>query len=145
MYGVLLRFLSPMTILLALSGIFYTVMHFYAASALEGNPSSALVEKILSLRMLFSGVFCIMLGYLGVKLSGHVWPAVVVHTGVVAALLLFDIPLEQVVQHWDITLLVLASVASLTGVAGGFTLVLFWLRMKYPRLFLSKKSLRKKI
>ncbi len=133
-----------MTILLALSGIFYTVMHFYASGVLAGTSSVPLLEKVLALRMIFSGVFCVMLGYLGVKLTGHVWPAMVVHTGVVAALLLLDIPLEQVVQHWDISVLVLASVASLTGVAGGLTLGLFWLRMKYPRVFLSKKSLRKK-
>ncbi len=129
-----LRFLSPMTILLALSAIFYTVMHFYASSALEESASlsAGLVEHVLALRMLMSGVFCMLLGYMGVKLTGHVWPAMVAHTLVVAVLLVVDLPLEQVLHDWDISLLILAAVASLTGVAGGLSLGILWLRMKFP-------------
>ncbi len=132
----ILRFASPMTILLVLSGVFYTVMHFYATGAMsdEATLTPALMERVLALRMVFSGAFCMLLGYMGVKLTGHVWPAMLVHTLAVAVLLLVDLPLEQVLQDWDISLLILASVASLTGVAGGLSLGILWLRMKFPRM-----------
>ncbi len=133
--NILLRFASPMTVLFVLSAIFYTVMHFYAANILQDSAqvTAAMVEHVLSLRMLFSGVFCVLLGYMGVKLTGHVWPAMVVHTCAVAVMLCIDLPLEQVLGHWDISLLILITVASLTGVAGGLALGLMWLRMKFPR------------
>ncbi len=128
-----MRMLSPMVILLVLCAIFYVMLHYYAISTLEGVTSVAVMEKVMALRMIFSGAFCMLLGYMGVKLTGHVWPAMLVHTSVVLGLLLVDIPVMQMVQNWQLTLLILASVASLTGVAGGLTLGIFWLRMKYPR------------
>ncbi len=130
-----------MTLLLALSAIFYTAMHFYANSALDGQVTAVLIERVFALRMLFSAIFCFLLGYMGVKLTGHVWPAMVAHAVAVTALLLVDLSLEQIMQEWEISLLIIASVASLTGVAGGLSLGLLWLRMKYPRKrFGQKKS-----
>ncbi len=131
--SLLMRMLSPMVILLVVSAIFYTAMQYYAGHALEGKPTMALIERVMALRMFFSGIFCMLLGYMGVKLTGHVWPAMVAHSVVVIGLLLIDIPLEQMVQNWEITLLIVAGVAALTGVAGGISLGIFWLRMKYPR------------
>ncbi len=124
-----------MGILTMLSCIFYAALHYYATSALENAPqvTVAFLDKIVTLRMFFSGLFCLLLGYLGVKLSGHIWPAMLVHTLVVFGLLVWDLPLAQMWQHWEITLLILAAVAALTGIASALTLGLFWLKMKFPR------------
>ncbi len=126
---------SPMGILCMLSAIFYTILHFYAVNALQDAPqvTVALVDKIASLRMLFSGLFCVFLGYIGVRLSGHIWPAMLVHTVVVFVLLALDLSLSQMWQHWQITLLILAAVAAITGLASTLTLGLFWFKMKFPR------------
>ncbi len=121
-----------MVILTVICVIFYTVLQYYATSVLGETSNAALIERVMALRMLFSGLFCLLLGFMGVKLTGHVWPAVLVHTAAVLLLLLLDIPWNTMVQEWEITALILAAVAALTGVAGGITLALVWLRIKYP-------------
>ncbi len=121
-----------MVILTVICAIFYTILQYYAASVLGETNNIALIERVMALRMLFSGLFCVLLGFMGVKLTGHVWPAVLVHTAAVLVLLLLDIPWNTIVQDWEITALILAAVAALTGVAGGITLTVVWLRIKYP-------------
>ncbi len=130
----LLRMMSPMVILGVLCAIFYSALYYYGSSVLDGTTNIALIERVMALRMTFSGAFCVLLGYIGVKLTGHVWPAMVVHTLAVSGLLLMDVSFASMVQNWDITLLILSGVAALTGVAGGLSLALLWLRMKYPRI-----------
>ncbi len=128
-----------MGILFIMSAIFYTAIHFYTNYAIQNAGTqtpevlASFLERLLALRMILSGCFCILIGFISVKLSGHVWPGVLIHTLVVLIIMLLDLPLEQMLTHWDITLLILATVTSITGVSGGLTLAFFWLRMKYPR------------
>ncbi len=126
----LLRF-GPTIVLVALCLIFYTAMHFYAKSALEGVHTEDAVYHILQLRVIFSLFFSLLLGFLGVKMSGHVWPAMLAHTLVVALMLLIDIPWQQLTTHWDITFLILALIAGVTGAASALTYGIFWLLHRY--------------
>ncbi len=127
---------TPTFILFGLSIIFYGALHYYASHALEQveqtqKMSIVLFDRILALRMFLSGLFALLIGYIGVKLTGHVWPAMLVHTITVAGLLLIDLPFKTIVQHYDITFLILSAVAAITGIAGGITLGIFWLRMRF--------------
>ncbi len=133
---------TPQLLLVLLCVIFYAALQYYTHNTLNsvGQVSVALLDKLLALRMFLSGLFCLLLGYMGVKLSGQVWPAVLIHCLVVIAILCIDLSPAQIIAHWDITLLILSAVAALTGVAGGLTLGLFWLRMRYPAFFWRKKS-----
>ncbi len=126
---------SPIGILSMLCIIFYSAMHYYALSALEDVPqvSMALVNELVNLRMLSSACFCVLLGYIGVKLSGHVWPAMLVHTLTVIVLLSIDFSFQEIMKDWQITLFIVASVASLTGLASTFTLFIFWIKRRFPR------------
>ncbi len=126
----LVRF-APIIVLGALCLVFYTAMHFYAQSAMEAAQGEEAVYHVLQLRVIFSLLFSVLLGFLGVKMSGHVWPAMLAHTLVVALMLLLDIPWEQLTAHWDITLLILGLIAGVTGVASGITLGIFWLLHRY--------------
>ncbi len=125
---------SPMGILSMLCIIFYSAMHYYSVSALEDAPqvNIALVNELVNIRMFSSACFCVLLGYLGVKLSGHVWPAMLVHTLAVTVLLIIDLSLQEILKEWQITLLILASVASLTGLTSAFTLFIFWMKIRLP-------------
>ncbi len=124
---------TPTVILFVICAIFYTALHFYASSAMDQanltqKMSVALLDKILALRMLLCGIFCLLIGYMGVKLTGHILPATIAHTCTVAALLLVDLSFNTTITHYDITLLILGCVAAVTALAGAATLAFFWLR-----------------
>ncbi len=134
----LLRF-GPHLILAALCGIFYTVLYFYTQSALEDAQTKGAVQYILQLRATFSFFFSLLLGFVGVKLSGHILPAMLVHTVIVATMLLIDVSWQQLVAEWELSLLILATIAGITGVASAVTLCIFWLMHRYQFSFRRKK------
>ncbi len=134
--AVIMHLWTPTFILFGLSVIFYGALHYYASHALEQAEQTqkmnvVLFDRILALRMFLSGLFALLIGYIGVKLTGHVWPAMLVHTITVAGLLLIDLPFKIIIQHYDITFLILSAVAAATGISGGITLGIFWLRTRF--------------
>ncbi len=141
----ILHFWTPTFILFILSIIFYSALQYYASTALSeaeqaGKVSVALHDRLLALRMMLSGIFCLLMGYMGVKLTGHIWPAVLVHSLVVAGLLVIDLPLTIIISNYDITLLILGAVAGITGLAGALTLGILWLSSRHPKFFRRKKK-----
>ncbi len=117
-------------ILFVLCLIFYSALNYYADVALEGTKTIILVRRVLLLRLIFSVTFALLLGFIGVKISGHVWPATLVHAVVVTGMLLFDLSLNELRADWMLIVLIVGTVASITALGGGLTLAYYWLRTR---------------
>ncbi len=117
-------------ILFLLCLVFYTAMHYYSSSVLDGVKSIELVRKVMFLRLIFSVSFAILLGVIGVKLSGHIWPAALVHGAVVAGMLIMDFSLKELMADWILVLMLVGTVASISALSGALMLGYYWLRSK---------------
>ncbi len=123
-------FYPEFIILFALCLIFYTFMHFYSATALEGVNNIEIFRKIILLRTIFSFIFAVLLGFIGVKITGHIWPAALVHAITVGIMLSMDLSLAEISQDWMLVLIIVSIVASITALGGGLTLAYYWLRTR---------------
>ncbi len=108
-------------------------MHYYSNSALEGVVSIHIVRNVVLLRMIFNISFAILLGVIGFKIAGRVWPAAFVHGIVVIAMLIIDTSIKEILNDWMLAVLIAGTTASITALAGGLTLAYYWFRMKKLR------------
>ncbi len=121
---------SEFIILFLLCLIFYSVLHFYASNAMEGTKTIIVLRRVMLLRTIFSFVFAALLGFIGVKITGHVWPAAIVHALVVAGMLSMDLSMAEITKDWMLVLMIVAIVASITALGGGLTLAYYWFRTR---------------
>ncbi len=125
------RFYYPEYIILfILCLIFYAFMHFYSTNAFEGVQTIEIVRRIILLRTVFSFIFALLLGYIGVKMTGHIWPATLVHAVVVTGMLSIDLSLAEITQDWMLVFIIVGIVASVTALGGGLTLAYYWFRTR---------------
>ncbi len=117
-------------ILFILCFIFYGALHFYASNAMDGVKTIEVVRRVMLLRTIFSFVFAALLGFIGVKMTGQVWPATLVHAFVVAIMLSLDLSITEMMQDWMLVLIIVGIVASITALGGGLTLAYYWFRMR---------------
>ncbi len=115
-------------ILFLLCIIFYAAMDYYSNNALELAKTLPVLRKVMLLRIIFSVAFATLLGFIGVKITGHTWPAALVHAVVVASMLLMDFSIQELLADWMLALLLIGGTASITALAGGLTLSYYWLR-----------------
>lgn len=96
---------------------FYSVLYLCTGGAAQtlASPTRVLLSAGFCL------LFCLLLGGLGLRVTGRYWPAPVLHTAVAALLLGRDVPLAALQQDWDIALMLLATVyaTTLLGAGGG--------------------------
>ncbi len=111
--------------------VFYVAMHYFSQGALDKAQTEQALFQIMFLRAAFSILFAMLLGFMGVKMTGHVWPAILVHCILVLGILTIDMSIAELVQDWEITLLIVATVGSITGIAGGLTLGIMWFRQRF--------------
>ncbi len=121
---------SEYIILFFLCFIFYTAMHYYSTSALEGVKTIHIVRNVMLLRTIFCVAFAIFLGFIGVKMTGHTWPAALVHGVAVMSMLAMDFSLKELLADWMLVLIIVSVTSSITALAGGLTLGYYWLRSR---------------
>ncbi len=121
---------SDLFVLFLLCAVFYTFVHFSAAAAIDKATNIQMLEQITLLRLGASAVFALFLGFVGVKISGRLWPPIFVHSAVVSAMLALDVPFEQLMHNWQITFFIVGLMASLTGVSGGAYLFFLWYKLR---------------
>ncbi len=125
------RFYRPEYIVLfALCTIFYVAMDYYSSSVLDGAKNMMVIRDVMRLRIIFSVGFAILLGFMGFKITGHVWPAALVHGLVVACMLVIDLSLNELLADWMLALWLIAIPASITALSGGLALGYYWIRSK---------------
>lgn len=127
-----------------LCALFYAAMNYYAGNVLDNigdlqtlsavgqQMGLAAYQRVMAVRALFSVLFCVLLGVLGWRVTGRLWPAALVHTAGVLIMLWEAIPQDMLLENWWLALCIAAVVGLIT--LGGTA----WGRMKaklaQPRL-----------
>lgn len=116
-----------------LCALFYAAMNYYAGNALDSidglqtlsasgqQLGLAVYQRVLAVRALFSVLFCVLLGVLGWRVTGKLWPAAAVHAVAVIVMLWQAIPQEELLENWWLALGIAAMVGlfTLAGTAWG--------------------------
>lgn len=106
--------------------IFYAALDYYAGGALNTIHSPSGFERIMVLRAGFSVLFSVLLGVVGAKITGKIWPATMVHLVAVSFMLCMDMGIEQMLADWDISLILLGGMGTITALASAGSLFSRW-------------------
>ena len=72
------------------------------------------MQRLLVLRAGFTLLFCLLLGIFGLRVTGRVWAAALVHGAGVAFMLAQDVPAALLLAHWPVAVGIVLLVALLT-------------------------------
>ena len=115
-----------------LCALFYAALNYYSGNALSSiddiqllpvdgpRMSAAALQRLLALRAAFTVLFCLLLGFMGHRVTGKLWPAPLVHAVAAGIMLWQEVPQAILLDNIPLALGLMAVVGVLTlaGSAG---------------------------